>query len=101
MRININHENIELTDAIKNAVEEKISSCEKYMDNLQVAEVVVGKTTNHHEKGNVFHCSVNLEYPGGMFRAERVGEDLYTVINECRDVLKREITKFKETHRNH
>lgn len=101
MKININHENIDLTEAIKAYVDEKIGGLDKYMDNLQVAEVLVGKTSQHHEKGNVFHCRVNLDYPGGMFRAEKVEDDLYKAIDACKDVLKRDITKFKETHRNH
>ena len=101
MKININHENIDLTDPIKDYVEEKIGGLEKYMDNFIVAEVLVGKTTNHHEKGKIFHCRVNLEYPGGMFRAERVEEDLYEAIDGCKDVLQREIKQFKEKNRNY
>ena len=101
MEIRIAHEHIELTDAIKEYAEEKISKLEDYMDNLLYANVWLGKTSNHHEKGNVFHCKVNVEYPGGMFRVDKTSDDLYKAINECKDVLKQEITKFKETHRNH
>lgn len=101
MNININHENIDLTDAIKAYVEEKIGGLDTYMDNLLLADVLVGKTSQHHEKGNVFHCRVNLEYPGGMFRVEKIEDDLYKAIDECKDVLKREIKEFKEKNRNH
>jgi len=99
MEIKITHEHIELTDAIQKYAEDKFSGLDKYFPNLLLADVWLGKTSNHHRKGDVFECKINLTYPGGMFRAEQVDEDLYKAINEAKEVLIREITKFKETHR--
>jgi len=101
MEIKITHENIELTEAIQVYLEEKLSKLDQFMPNLLLADVWLGKTTNHHRKGEVFECKVNLTYPGGVFRAEQVDDDLYKSINEAKEVLIREINKFKETHRDH
>lgn len=101
MKINLEHENIELTDAIKEYAEEKFGKLPQYMDDLIIADVRLGKDSQHHEKGNVFHCRVNLEYPGGSFRADKTGDDLYKAINECKEALKMQIVEFKEKNRNH
>lgn len=104
MQIKITHENIEPTDAIREYVEDKISLLTNFQDDLQIADVVVGKTTNHHNKGEVFHCRVNVSYPGGLYRADEMHEDLYTAIGASEAVLQREIIKHKEklhSHRDH
>lgn len=96
MQIKITHQNIELTDAIKDYVEEKIGSIVEMDDSLQIADVVVGKESNHHGKGDVFHCRVNVSYPGGMFRADEFSDDLYKSIDFSKDTLKREVAKNNE-----
>ena len=101
MEIKITHENIELTEAIQVYLEEKFSKLDQFMPNLLLADVWLGKTTNHHRKGEVFECKINLAYPGGVFHVEQVDQDLYKAINQAKEVLIREITEFKETHRNH
>ncbi len=101
MQLNIKYEHIDSSDAIQSYLEDKIGALVDIMDTLLTADIVVGKTTQHHEKGSIFKCRVNLTYPGGMFRAEKVEEDLYAAIDACKDVLHREITTFKEKNRNH
>jgi len=97
MKINIKGTNMELTEAIKDYVEEKIGSLDKFYDNILEARVDVGKTTNHHQKGDVFRAEVNLEVPQkGVLRAEATREDLYMAINQVKDELQRQIKKFKE-----
>ena len=101
MEIKISHENIELTQAIKNYVEEKFAKLEKFMPQIVSVEVRLGKSTNHHMKGNVFECKANVSYPGGMFRAEEVGDDLYRAITDAEKTIQRQVNEFKESHRNH
>lgn len=96
MEIKISHENIELTDAIKSFVEEKMNALPKYMDSLLEADVWVGKISNHHAKGNVFECKINASYPGGMFRGEATGDDLYNTIMAVKKILQAQIIKHKE-----
>ena len=97
MNIKIKSSLLELTPSIEEAINEKIGSLEKYFDNIIVCEVEVGKTTEHHHKGDIFKAEVNLEVPGKILRAEAVTDDLYKSIGEARSKLKMEIVKYKET----
>jgi putative sigma-54 modulation protein len=99
MKIDIKGTNMELTEAIKDYVNEKIGSMEKFFDNIIEARVDVGKTTNHHQKGDVFRAEVNLQVPHTLLRAEAEREDLYMAINEVKDEIQRQLKKYKEKMR--
>lgn len=91
--------NMDLTDAIKDAVESELSALdpmvERWGDAASV-DVEVGKTTNHHHKGEIFRAEANLQIPGKLLRAEREDEDLYVAIKNVADTLARELNKEKE-----
>ncbi len=99
MKIDIKGTNMELTEAIKDYVNEKIGSLEKFFDNIIEARVDVGKTTNHHQKGDVFRAEVNLQVPQTLLRAESEREDLYIAINEVKEEIQRQLKKYKEKMR--
>lgn len=100
MQIDIKGTNLELTQAIKDYVNEKVGSLEKFFDQALIARVDVGKTNNHHQKGDVFRAEINLEVPQkGLLRAESVRDDLYVAINEAKSELERQIKKYKEKMR--
>ncbi len=100
MQIDIKGTNLDLTDAIKDYVNEKIGSLEKFYDGILLARVDVGLTTKHHQKGNIFRAEVNLDVPQKyVLRAEAKKEDLYMAINEVKDELQRQLKKFKEKKR--
>src|SRR3989344_6284325 len=88
MKINIKATGIELTPAIADYVNKKVYSPEKYFTNDVVAQVEVGKSTQHHKTGNVFKAEIHIV--GGGFDAYAVSEqtDLYAAI----DIVKDEIT---------
>jgi putative sigma-54 modulation protein len=100
MKIDIKGTNMELTEAIKDYVNEKIGGLEKFFDNIVEAKVEVGKTSNHHQKGDIFRAEANLDVPEKhVLRAEATREDLYMAINEVKDELQRQIKKYKEKMR--
>ena len=102
MKIDIKGTNMELTEAIKNYVNEKVGSLEKYYYGILEARVDVGITSKHHQKGDIFRAEVNLEIPQkGVLRAEAVREDLYIAINEVKDELQRQLKRFKEKNRGY
>lgn len=92
---------IELTDAIKDAVEKDLASLEsmtaRFGDGVSV-DVEVGKTTNHHHKGEIFRAEMSLRIPGKTIRVEETAEDLYAAIKEAVRTLGREVVKEKERH---
>lgn len=96
MDIKIKATKMELTPSIESSINDKIGGLEKYFDNIIGCEVEVGRTTNHHYKGDVFIAEVNLEVPKKVIRASAETDDLLKSINEVKDKMKVEITKYKE-----
>jgi len=90
--------NMELTEAIRAYVVEKLDMLDKLTEryNPCVVAVDVGKTSNHHNKGEIFRAEFNMTIPGGMLRAECVKDDLYAAIDEAKDDLKRQLVDRKE-----
>lgn len=91
--------NIDLTDAIKDAVESELATLDALVErwgDAASADVEVGKTSEHHHKGEIFRAEVNLTIPGKLLRAEDENEDLYVAIKNVADTLQRELVKEKE-----
>ena len=96
MTINIRATGMELTDAIRQYVEDKMNSLEKYAHDIMQMDVTVGMETNHHNKGEIFSCSANVEVKGDMLRIERNAEDLYKAIDKVRDHLREMLAERKD-----
>lgn len=91
--------NMDLTDAIKDAVASELASLDARVErwgDAVMADVEVGRTTHHHHKGEVFRAEVNLTIPGKLLRAEDENEDLYVAIKNVAGTLGRELDKEKE-----
>jgi putative sigma-54 modulation protein len=91
--------NMDLTDAIKNYVEERVAVLEKLTSSFEsTAELraELGKTSQHHTSGPFFFVEFHLDAPGTTLSAKAEGEDLYAVIDEVRDDLKRQLVDYKE-----
>ncbi|MBI5230371.1 MAG: ribosome-associated translation inhibitor RaiA [Candidatus Magasanikbacteria bacterium] len=99
MQITIKGTIIPLTPAIESYVHKKIGALEKFLKQFKPAtveaRVEVGKTTEHHHKGNVFRAEVNLHLPKQLLRAEYSAGDLYAAIDLVHDELKRQIIARK------
>lgn len=97
MNTNIKATNMELTDAIKDYVNSRISSIEKFVmkDGAHV-NVEVGKTTNHHKNGDVFKAEIEIRSDGNVFFAQAETDDLYKAIDMAREDVVRELTSTKD-----
>lgn len=99
MKININCEKIELTNAIRGYIETKMDVLEKFFNfdtDAVVGDVIIGKTTKHHNKGNFFKAEIKINTPIKKFFASAEKDDLYASIDEVQGILKREIVKQKD-----
>lgn len=107
MNITIKAKNIELTPTLKEFTEQKIGSLEKYFNFLRTEDdpslvseietsVEVGKTTLHHNKGDIFRAEVLISFHRNTLRAAKSADDLEKAIVAVRDDLQRQITTFKE-----
>ncbi len=97
MRINIKATGIELTPAITEYAEKKISSIEKYFQASQhaVISVEVGKSTKHHKSGNVFRAEVHVIGASLDLYAVSEQSDLYAAIDMVKDEIVRKLTHEK------
>lgn len=98
MKINIKATGIELTPAISNYVQKKISHIEKYLDKNNVdviAQVEVGKSTRHHKAGNIFRAEVHITGVGIDLYAVREMEDLYAAIDVVKDEIVQNVLQVK------
>ncbi|MBD3311160.1 MAG: ribosome-associated translation inhibitor RaiA [Candidatus Magasanikbacteria bacterium] len=95
MIINTKATNMDMTDSIRNYVEEKVNSLLKYFDNIQQADVDVGLHSQHHQKGKIYYAEINLHVPGKILRVTKDAEDLYKAIDKVKDHLKVELEKVK------
>lgn len=98
MNIHIQAMGIELTAAIAAQVEKKMQALVKYLHaDVVDVDVEVGKTTGHHNKGQIFFCEAHIRAPGiAVIRTREEDEDLYAAIDEVHDELQRQLVDLKE-----
>lgn len=89
--------NIDLTDAIRLYIEEKIGSLDRLCAGYTPCDVSieVGKTTNGQQKGEIWKANATMSIPGHTLRAERLTEDLYASIDLMKDALKQQLAALK------
>ena len=102
MKIIIKGAKIKLTPILKDFVEEKITDLEKLFESkikrdFEVrAFVEIGKTSEHHRKGDIFFAECQIFLPGKGVRAVAEKEDLKLAICEVKDQLQVQLKKYKE-----
>lgn len=91
MKINIHGQKLEVTEAIKNYIEEKIGRLEKYFENPAslTANVVIKM------RGRDQVVEVTIPAPKIILRGEEANRDLYASIDLVSDKIERQIRKNK------
>lgn len=95
MNINIQTINTDLTEAIRDYVEEKVKSLVKYLDKIEHVDVVIGLDNRHHQKGKIYFAEFHLKAMQKNISIKKDSEDLYKAIDKVRDHLKIELEKTK------
>lgn len=89
MNIQFVGKNVELTDALKEVTEKKLSKLEKYFE-----DPINGHVTFSTQRNNkTIEVTINL--PGTIIRAEETSDDMYASIDKSVDILERQIRKYK------
>ena len=98
MQLNIKATNLELTPEIKEYAQLKMDMLDKYLGKFKVisARVEIGKTTNHHLKGEIYRAEANLVVAGDLLRVEKTEKDLFKAIDKVKDHLDLVIKKYKD-----
>ncbi len=102
MKINFQAKNIEITEAIHDYVEKRVTNLGRLLAEMEEkgeeANVLfsVSKTTHHHKGGEVFHADCSININGKKFYASVNKQDLYEAIDAVKEDLFMEITKNKD-----
>lgn len=89
MKFTISGRNIEVTEGLKTAVEDKIGKLEKYFspDTSAVVTLSVEKDRQKIE--------VTIPVKGSIIRAEQSSSDMYVSIDLVEEVIERQLKKYK------
>src|SRR3989344_5829341 len=98
--------NLSLTPSLRRYVEEKlVRSVTRIFGRdpgwaATTLELELICETHHHKKGMIWKAVANLKLPGKTFRHAVEAEDIHAAVDGLEDVLKRELTKYKERSRS-
>ena len=89
MRITISGRNIELTEGLKQAVEEKLSKLEKFFKPDTDVYVTLSVEKDRQK------IEVTIPAKGHVIRSEQVSNDMYVSIDLVEEVIERQLKKYK------
>lgn len=89
MKFVIVGKNIEVTEGLKTAVEDKIGKLERYF--TQETEVHVTLSVEKERQ----KIEVTIPVKGNIIRSEQVSNDMYVSIDLVEEIIERQIKKYK------
>lgn len=89
MQINISGHHLEITDALRDYVNEKFQRLERHFDNITSIQVILSPEPNTHK------AESTIRIGGGELFATAEAGDMYAAIDALTDKLDRQILKHK------
>ena len=97
MDIRIIGKHMEMTDAIKTRIEDKVSGLPKFYNSVLDVEVIVEGSKDGASKSVEIIARSRHSH---VFVAKQTGEDMYTCVDDAIKKLERQLTKQKEKERD-
>jgi putative sigma-54 modulation protein len=95
MQVSVTGHHVEVTDSLRNHVEEKIAKLKRHFDNVTDVHVIL--TVEKLEQ----KAEATVQISGAKLFADDVQEDMYQAIDNMIDKLDRQIIKHKEKTGSH
>jgi putative sigma-54 modulation protein len=95
MQLTITGHHIDVTPALKDKVESKLSKLERHFDHLTDVHCILTVEKLQHKAEATVHLS------GGTIHADAIHEDMYAAVDSLVDKLSRQVTKHKEKLTDH
>lgn len=95
MQINLTGHHVELTDSLRNYVNEKMARLERHFDKVSDTHVILTLEKLQHKA----EATVNMR--GNKVFADAIEDDMYAAIDALVDKLDRQVKKHKEKITNH
>lgn len=90
-----------LTPDLSDYLEKRLASLDKLTaraGETAIADVEIGRTTTHHQTGDIYRAEINVHIGNKSFRAVQETEDLFTSIDAAKDQMMEELRTEKEKH---
>ena len=89
MRFTITGRNLDITDGLRSAVENKLGKLEKYFDK----DVSVNVTLSVEKERQKIEVTIPVK--GSIIRSEQTSSDMYVSIDLVEEVIERQLKKYK------
>lgn len=98
MKTRIKATKTKLTPFLKKLVRDKLSDIGKLLRGTPklIAEVEVGLTSGHHQKGDIYRAEIQIQVPGKIFRAVSKKEDFRSALTDAKNELEKQIRRHKD-----
>jgi ribosomal subunit interface protein len=97
MKLNIKTTNVTLTPQISEYVTKRLEKIETIVrdDPSVLCDVELARTTEHHQKGDIFKAEIHLVGAGRNCYSSSEKVDLFTAVDDVRDEILRELKAGK------
>lgn len=89
VKINIRGKNVDVTSALRDYVEKRLTKLEKFSDNLQDGNATLSVVKGRHR------IEVTIPVNGWLLRGEEETEDMYASIDLVVEKLEKQINKYR------
>ena len=97
MQINLSGHHVDLTDALRNYVNDKMSRLERHFDHVTQVHVILEVDKLRH----IAEATMHVPKSNSNVHANSVQDDMYAAIDTLVDKLDRQILKHKEKMTDH
>lgn len=90
MNYRISGKNIEVTEGLRTAVQDKLNKLEKYFTDETEVQVTFSVEKDRQK------IEVTIPVKGSVIRAEQVSDDMYVSIDLVEEVIERQVNRYKK-----
>ena len=89
MNLVLSGTNLDITEGLRSAIEEKIGKLERYFTDTTEVHVTLSTEKNRQK------IEITIPMKGSIIRAEEVSSDMYVSIDLVEEVIERQLRKYK------
>ncbi len=90
MRIITSGKNVEITEALRERIEKKLSKLDRFLDESEEVQVRLSQ-----QRGNRNTVEITIAFDGAILRAEETTPDMYGSIDRAVDIIVRQIRRHR------
>ncbi|MEX0651923.1 MAG: ribosome-associated translation inhibitor RaiA [Candidatus Paceibacterota bacterium] len=98
MHYTIKTTDFDMTPEISQYLEDKLEALDKYIDSTDPSikcDVELGKTTEHHQSGDIFRAEINVLIGKKLFRAEAEEASMNAAIDNVKGEISKQLKRNK------